>query len=45
MRKFVLEFLRRGFVACGMGPIILAILSIGTPADTSKVPNVCLLMW
>ena len=26
MRKFVLEFLRRGFVACGMGPIILAIL-------------------
>ena len=26
MRKFVLEFLRRGFAACGMGPIILAIL-------------------
>ena len=26
MRKFVLEFLRRGFAACGIGPIILAIL-------------------
>lgn len=26
MKKFVLEFLRRGFAACGMGPIILAIL-------------------
>ena len=26
MRKFVFEFLRRGFSACGMGPIILAIL-------------------
>ena len=26
MRKFVFEFLRRGFTACGMGPIILAIL-------------------
>ena len=26
MKKFVLEFLRRGVAACGMGPIILAIL-------------------
>ena len=26
MRKFILEFLRRGFTACGMGPVILAIL-------------------
>ena len=26
MRKFVLEFLRRGFAACGIGPIILSIL-------------------
>jgi len=26
MKKFVLEFLRRGFVAAGIGPIILAIL-------------------
>jgi len=26
MKKNVLEFLRRGFIACGLGPIILAIL-------------------
>ena len=26
MRKYVLEFLRRGIVACGFGPIVLAIL-------------------
>jgi len=26
MKKNILEFLRRGFVACGFGPIVLAIL-------------------
>ena len=26
MKKIILEFLRRGFAACGMGPIILAVL-------------------
>lgn len=26
MKKFVLEFFRRGLVACGFGPIVLAIL-------------------
>ena len=26
MRKYALEFLRRGFVALGIGPIVLAIL-------------------
>ena len=26
MKKFVTEFLRRGFTACGLGPIVLAIL-------------------
>lgn len=26
MKKFVLDFLRRGFSACGLGPIVLAIL-------------------
>ena len=26
MRKYILEFLRRGVVACGFGPIVLAIL-------------------
>ena len=26
MKKYVLEFLRRGLVACGFGPIVLAII-------------------
>lgn len=26
MKKFVLEFIRRGFIACGFGPAVLAIL-------------------
>jgi len=26
MKKYVMEFLRRGFIACGIGPIILALL-------------------
>ncbi len=26
MKKYVLEFMRRGFIACGLGPIVLAIL-------------------
>lgn len=46
MRKFVLEFLRRGFVACGMGPIILAILYLilqqSAAIDTLTVNQVCI---
>lgn len=46
MRKFVLEFLRRGFVACGMGPIILAILYLilqqTAAIDTLTVNQVCI---
>lgn len=26
MRKFIMDFLRRGFAACGLGPIVLAFL-------------------
>lgn len=26
MKKFTLEFLRRGLIACGIGPIVLAVL-------------------
>ena len=26
MRKMIMEFLRRGFVACGLGPIVLAVI-------------------
>ena len=25
MKKFIVDFLRRGFIACGLGPIVLAI--------------------
>lgn len=46
MRKFVMEFLRRGFAACGMGPIILAILYLilqqTAAVDTLTVTQVCI---
>lgn len=46
MRKFVLEFLRRGFVAAGIGPIILAILYLilqqTTAVETLSVNQVCI---
>lgn len=29
MKKYILDFLRRGSVACGFGPIILAVLYLG----------------
>ena len=46
MKKFVFEFLRRGFAACGMGPIILAILYLilqqTAAIDTLTVNQVCI---
>lgn len=46
MRKFVLEFWRRGFAACGMGPIILAILYLilqqTAAVETLTVNQVCI---
>lgn len=46
MRKFVLEFLRRGFAACGIGPIILAILYLIlqqiAAVETLTVNQVCI---
>lgn len=46
MRKFVLEFLRRGFVAAGIGPIILAILYLilqqTAAVETLSVNQVCI---
>lgn len=45
MKKFVFEFLRRGFAACGMGPIILAILYLilqqTAAVETLTVNQVC----
>ena len=46
MKKFVLEFLRRGFIAAGIGPIVLAIvyLILQQSADVSAltVHEVCI---
>ena len=45
MKKFALEFLRRGLVACGLGPIVLAVLYLVLKqhgVDTLTVDEVCL---
>ncbi|MBQ4573949.1 MAG: DUF3021 domain-containing protein [Clostridia bacterium] len=46
MRRFVLEFLRRGVIACGIGPIVLAILYLilqqTAAIDTLTVNQVCM---
>ncbi len=46
MKKFVLEFLRRGFVAAGIGPIVLAvvylILQKTAAVLTLSVDQVCI---
>ncbi|MDD6143060.1 MAG: DUF3021 domain-containing protein [bacterium] len=45
MKKFALEFLRRGLVACGLGPIVLAVLYLVLKqhgVETLTVDEVCL---
>lgn len=46
MKKIILEFIRRGFMACGFGPIILAILYLilqhEAAIETLTVEQVCL---
>ena len=46
MKKFVLEFLRRGLIACGIGPIILAIVYLilqqSAAVETLTVNQVCI---
>ncbi len=46
MRKFVLEFLRRGLIASGIGPIILAIVYLilqqSAAVQTLTVNQVCI---
>lgn len=46
MRKFVMEFLRRGMTACGLGPIVLAliylILQHSAAVETLPVGQVCI---
>ena len=46
MKRFILEFLRRGLIACGLGPIILAIVYFSlqqtAEIETISVNKVCL---
>ncbi len=46
MKKYILEFLRRGLIACGFGPIVLAILYLilqqQAVIETLTVKQVCL---
>ena len=46
MKKFILEFLRRGFVAAGIGPIVLAIVYLilqkTNAVETLSVNQVCI---
>ena len=46
MKKFVLEFLRRGLIAAGIGPIVLAfvylILQQASAIETLSVNQVCI---
>ena len=46
MKKFVLEFVRRGFIATGLGPIVLAIVYLilkqSAAIDTLTVDQVCI---
>ena len=45
MKKFVLDFIRRGLIACGIGPVVLAILYLilhrAGSLQTLTVPQVC----
>ncbi len=46
MKKYILEFLRRGLLACGLGPIVLAvvylILQRSADIDTLTVNQICI---
>jgi len=46
MRKYILEFLRRGLIGCGLGPVVLAILYLILQhqgiVQTLTVREVCL---
>ena len=46
MKKYILEFLRRGLIACGLGPIVLAILYLilqqSAAVEMLTVKEVCI---
>ena len=45
MKKYILEFCRRGVVACGLGPLVLAVVYLilyhRVGVQTLTVPQVC----
>ena len=41
MKAIILEFFRRGMTACGLGPLVLAILYLSLPMETLSVREVC----
>ena len=42
MKKHLVEFIRRGLVACGFGPLVLAVLYLILPVETLSVNQVCM---
>ena len=42
MNQYIREFLRRGLAACGLGPMVLAVLYLFLPVETLTVRQVCL---
>jgi len=45
VKKYILEFIRRGFIACGLGPLVLAVLYLVMQrqgaVETLRVNQVC----
>ena len=42
MKRYILEFLRRGLAAWGFGPVVLAVLYLVLPVEVLTVREVCL---
>ena len=42
MKRLILEFFRRGLAACGLGPLVLAVLYLLLPVQTLTVREVSL---
>ncbi len=42
MKRYILDFLRRGLTAWGFGPVVLAVLYLLLPVETLTVREVCL---
>ena len=42
MKRYILDFLRRGLAAWGFGPVVLAALYLLLPVETLTVREVCL---